>query len=148
MLGDFSTPNQQFLLNQYQSFAESSNYTLRKFASMYSKFLVEWMADFEAPILKIVEILFKDKDDSNKIYLVDTIITLSKFKNHVFLQAYFNIISYQFPWRVRYELISKVDKLAQVLGSTEKFKAFLPYMIKYINDIEPQIRSISCLKLK
>lgn len=92
MLGDFSTPNQQFLLNQYQSFAESSNYTLRKFASMYSKFLVEWMADFEAPILKIVEILFKDKDDSNKIYLVDTIITLSKF-----VLAFLNIEKSRIP---------------------------------------------------
>ena len=81
MLGDFSSPNQQFLLAQYQSFAENSNFALRKFASMYSKFLVEWLADFEAPILKIVEILFKDKDESNKIYLVDTLITLSKFVN-------------------------------------------------------------------
>lgn len=66
----------------------------------------------------------------------------------MFLQAYFNLISYQFPWRVRYELISKVDKLAEVLGSPEKFKPFLTYMIKYINDIEPEIRSISCLKLR
>lgn len=54
MLGDFSNPNQQFLLTQYQTFAESSNFVLRKFASQYSKYLVEWMADFEAPILKIV----------------------------------------------------------------------------------------------
>lgn len=49
---------------------------------------------------------------------------------------------------MRYELISKVEKLAEVLGSPEKFKPFLTYMIKYINDIEPEIRSISCLKLR
>lgn len=36
--------------------------TLRKFAAMYSKYLAEWLLDFEAPILKIVEVLFKDKD--------------------------------------------------------------------------------------
>ena len=35
-----------------------------------------------------------------------------------------------------------------MLGSPEKFKPFLTYMIKYINDIEPEIRSISCLKLR
>lgn len=29
---------------------------------MYSKYLVEWLNNFEAPILKIVEVLFKDKD--------------------------------------------------------------------------------------
>lgn len=40
MLGNFSAPNQQFLLAQYQSFAESSVLVLRKFASMYSKYLV------------------------------------------------------------------------------------------------------------
>ena len=54
MLGDFSGPNQQFLLAQYQSFAESPVFVLRKFASMYSRYIVEWLADFEAPILKIV----------------------------------------------------------------------------------------------
>jgi predicted RNA-binding protein len=52
---------------------------LRRFAAINSKYLVEWLADFEAPILKIVELLFKDKEDSNKIYLIDTIINLSKF---------------------------------------------------------------------
>ena len=91
MLGDFSSPNQQFLLAQYQSFAENSNFSLRKFASMYSKYLVEWLADFEPAILKIVEILFKDKDESNKIYLVDTIISLSKF---VFLSLYRKIMHF------------------------------------------------------
>ncbi len=30
----------------------------------------------------------------------------------------------------------------------ESFKTFLSYIIKYINDIEPEIRSISCLKLE
>jgi hypothetical protein len=54
MLGDFSSPNQQMLLTQYQSFAESPSFALRKFASMYSKYLVSWLADYEAPILKIV----------------------------------------------------------------------------------------------
>jgi hypothetical protein len=79
MLGDFSSANQQFLLSQYQTLVESPVLVLRRFAAMYSKHLVEWLADFEAPILKIVELLFKDKDESNKIYLVDTIIQLSKF---------------------------------------------------------------------
>ena len=62
MLGSFSGPNQQFLLNTYQSFAESQTLCLRKFAAKYSQYLVEWLADFEAPILKIVEIMFKDKE--------------------------------------------------------------------------------------
>ena len=62
MLGDFSSPNQQFLLSQYQLFAESPLFQLRRFAAMYSKYLVEWLSDYEAPKLKIVEILFKDKD--------------------------------------------------------------------------------------
>lgn len=54
MLGDFSNPNQQFLLSQYQAFAESPVVCLRRFAAMYSKHLVEFLADFEAPIIKIV----------------------------------------------------------------------------------------------
>ena len=79
MLGNFSAPNQQLLLNNYQAFAESATFPLRKFAAKHSANLAQWLADFEAPILKIVEILFKDKEESNKIYLIDTIIALSKF---------------------------------------------------------------------
>lgn len=40
MLGDFSNINQQFLLNQYQLFSESPQFQLRRFAAMYSKYLV------------------------------------------------------------------------------------------------------------
>ena len=52
------------------------------------------------------------------------------------LQSYFNLISYQFTWRVRYELISKIELLAAAMGR-EHFKSFLTYYIKYLNDIEP-----------
>lgn len=63
------------------------------------------------------------------------------------LQSYFNIISYQFTWRVRYELISKIEKLAQAMGK-DNFKSFLGYYVKYLNDIEPEIRSIANSKLE
>ena len=78
--------------------------------------------------------------------MVDTIIELAKIKPPTALQPYFNLISYQFSWRVRYELIAKIGYLADAMGK-ESFKTFLSYIIKYINDIEPEIRSISCLKL-
>lgn len=75
----FSTPNQQFLLSNYLAFAESPHLPLRKYASKYSADLALSLNEFEGPILKIVEILFKDKEESNKIYLIDTIIALSRF---------------------------------------------------------------------
>lgn len=54
--------------------AESESAMLRKFAALYSSDLVNWIKCNEPVILKIVEMLFKDKEESNKIYLVDTII--------------------------------------------------------------------------
>ena len=72
---------------------------------------------------------------------------MAKVKPPATLQSYFNVISYQFTWRIRYELISKVEKLAQAMGK-ENFKSFLGYYIKYINDIEPEIRSIANNKLE
>lgn len=47
---------------------------MRKFAAMYSSDLVNWIKCNEGMVLKIVEVLFKDKEEANKIYLVDTII--------------------------------------------------------------------------
>ena len=78
--------------------------------------------------------------------MIDTIIELSRFKAPSALQSYFNMISYQFTWRIRYELISKLEKLAAAIGK-ENFKTFLTYYTKYINDIEPEIRSIANRKL-
>jgi hypothetical protein len=40
---------------------------------------VEWVGVNEAQILRIVELLFRDKEESSKIELVETIIQLSKF---------------------------------------------------------------------
>ena len=90
--------------------------------------------------------LAKDKEEGNKIYLIDAIIELAKVKSPSALQSYFNLISYQFTWRVRYELISKIELLAEAMGR-EQFKSFLTYYIKYLNDIEPEIRSIANSKL-
>lgn len=90
--------------------------SIRKYASKYSKDLVQWFSISETVISKIIDLLFKDKEESNKIYLIDTVIELAKLKSPTSLQPYFNLISYQFSWRIRYELISKIDKLAAAMG--------------------------------
>jgi len=81
------------------------------------------------------------------LLLIDAVIELSRVKPPATLQSYFNIISYQFTWRVRYELISKIERLAQAMRK-ENFKSFLGYYVKYLNDIEPEIRSIANSKLE
>lgn len=101
-LANFCPPNQTDFLNCYLAMAESESPLIRKFAAMYSSDLVSWIKVNEPLILKIVEVLFKDKEEANKIYLVDTIIELAKIKPPTSLQPYFNLISYQFSWRVRY----------------------------------------------
>lgn len=50
----------------------------RKYAAKYSKDLVQFVRLNEAAIMKIVDALFKDKEESNKIYLIDTLIQLAK----------------------------------------------------------------------
>lgn len=135
------------MLNLYQSMAEGRSAVQRKFATMYSKYLVQCIECNETAIMRIVELLFKDKDENNKIYLVDTVIELSRSKPVPALQPYFNLISYQFAWRIRYELIAKIERLAEAIGK-DSFKFFMAYYVKYINDIDPEIRSIAILKLQ
>lgn len=60
-LGNFSQPNQQELIQNYASLAESNSTLRRKYASKYCKDLVGWIGIAEAPILKIIEVLTKDK---------------------------------------------------------------------------------------
>lgn len=146
-LGHFSAATQQEFLLNYTALAESSSTQRRRYAARHAKELVGWIGVAEAGVLKVVEVLTKDKEEANKIFLIDAIIELAKVKPPATLQSYFNIISYQFTWRIRYELISKVEKLAQAMGR-ENFKSFLGYYVKYINDIEPEIRSIANSKLE
>lgn len=64
--------------------------------------MIKWISLIESKILKIIDLISKDKDETNKLFLIDTIIELSKFKAPSALQSYFNMISYQFTWRIRY----------------------------------------------
>ncbi len=125
---------------------ESKSIHLQKYAAKHSATLVSHLSLHEAAIMKIVDCLFKDTDEVNKIFLIDTVIELARTKSVTSLQSYFNKISYQFTWRIRYELISKVERLGEAMGK-DNFKQFLNFLVKFINDIEPQIRSITCLKL-
>ena len=77
-LGEFSNQNQQNLIGMYTAMVEGNSTSLKKFAAMYSQFLPRWLACSEPAILKIIDLLFKDKEEANKIYLVDTIIELAK----------------------------------------------------------------------
>ncbi len=61
-LGNFCPPNQNDFLALYQQMAESDSVVLRKFAAMYSSDLVNWIKVNEVAIMKIVEVLFKDKE--------------------------------------------------------------------------------------
>ena len=60
-LGFFSVPNQQELIANYLSFVEDSSIIKRKYAAKYSKDLIKWLGCAEGTILKIIELLSKDK---------------------------------------------------------------------------------------
>jgi hypothetical protein len=93
----------------YLKAANEESIVSRKYAAKYSKDLVQYLKLNENIIMKVIEALFKDKEEANKIYLIDTLIQLAKFvpslltqKQQATLQPYLNLISYQFTWRIRY----------------------------------------------
>jgi hypothetical protein len=61
-LGNFSPANQQELLQNYTALAESPSPMRRKYAAKYSKDLVTWLSLSEPAILRIIELLTKDKE--------------------------------------------------------------------------------------
>ena len=48
--------------------------TSRKYAAKYSSRLISNMKINETLVMKIVDVLFKDKEEANKIFLIDTLI--------------------------------------------------------------------------
>lgn len=60
-LGVFSAPNQQELIGNYMTLVDDASIIKRKYAAKYSKDLIAWIGIVEANILKIIEILSKDK---------------------------------------------------------------------------------------
>jgi hypothetical protein len=53
-LGNFSAANQQELLQNYTTLAESPSPVRRKYAAKYSKDLIGWLSLAEAAILRVV----------------------------------------------------------------------------------------------
>ena len=60
-LGHFSVPSQQELVGNYLSLVEDPSITKRRFAAKYSRDLIPWLGVSEGSILKIIELLSKDK---------------------------------------------------------------------------------------
>lgn len=86
VLGAVSAPSQTELLKYgsilfslYLKAANDESLTSRKYAAKYSKDLVQYTRLNENLVMKVIDTLFKDKEESNKIYLIDTLIQLAKF---------------------------------------------------------------------
>ena len=91
---------------------------------------------FEKDILEIVQTLLKDDEDFVRFYLVEALINLSNYltisKHKDTISSYFNILSNDIAWRIKYMICDKVLELGQSFGKDLTKSSILPAFLKFL----------------
>lgn len=86
------------------------------------------------------------------MYLVDTLIALSRTnfwqKNSPFVLNGFKSLAEDQSWRVRYYLCEKLPEIGEATGKESYKKNFQAYHLKFLQDSEPEMKSVAALKVE
>lgn len=86
------------------------------------------------------------------MYVVDSAVALCKTqlhtKNNALAISFFKTLAEDLSWRVRYYFCDKLVEVAQSSGKDQYKKLFQPYHLKFLQDPEPEMKSIACLRIE
>ncbi|CAD8059843.1 unnamed protein product [Paramecium sonneborni] len=148
-----SQNNQNELINIYLKMSQDQIPQVRKFASMYFQDLVKHFPLVnEAFIQNILNSFIKDEQDFIRMYIVDSLIQTSKTpffqKQQNFILNMFKQLAEDQSWRVRYYLCDKLAEIGEALSKDGYRKNFQMYHLKFLQDTEPEMKSIAALKIE
>jgi len=132
-------------------FSKEDSPAIRKEIASVLKDLAVYL---EKEIFSSIFITFlKDSNDSIKIHLIDSIISL-KFHKQIdtfqdFISDCIMSLSIDESWRVRFSVADKIQELLALPNITQKLKTSLvDIFAKLFEDSESEIRNTCCLKLE
>ena len=104
-------------------------------------------------IKKLINIILKDKNDSMRIDIVNIIMSIRQHPNiNDFISVIYELIpklSEDTNWRVRLTVADKLNEILNFPNIDNKFRqTSITIFAKLIEDTEPEIRNICCLRLE
>ncbi|CAD8061663.1 unnamed protein product [Paramecium sonneborni] len=153
IINQVSQNNQNDLINIVLKISQDQIPQVRKFSSMYFQDLVRhYPIVNDAFIQNILNSFIKDEQDFIRMYIVDSLIASSKTaffqKQQNFVLNMFKQLAEDQSWRVRYYFCEKLADIGDSVGKEGYRRNFQNYHLKFLQDNEPEMKSIAALKIE
>ena len=148
---DLNKNNKNLAINYFDKFLVDNNISVKKeFLSEITEISLLLSIDY---IKKLINTILKDKNDSMRIDIVNIMISIKEHKNiNDFMDTIFDLIpklSEDTNWRVRLTVSDKLVDFINFPNVSNIFKQnAVNIFAKLLEDSEPEIRNVCCLRLE
>ena len=147
---DLNGSNKTVALNYFDKFLVDNNISVKKeLLNEITEISLELSIDY---IKKMINTILKDKNDSMRIDLVNIMLSIRTHKNiNEFIDTIYDLIpklSEDNNWRVRLTVSDKLNDFLNFPNINNNFRQLsVNIFAKLLEDTEPEIRNICCLRL-
>ena len=147
---DLNGSNKTVALNYFDKFLVDNNISVKKeLLNEITEISLELSIEY---IKKMVNTILKDKNDSMRIDLVNIMLSIRTHKNiNEFIDTIYDLIpklSEDSNWRVRLTVSDKLNDFLNFPNINNNFRQLsVNIFAKLLEDTEPEIRNICCLRL-
>ena len=147
---DLNGNNKTVALNYFDKFLVDNNISVKKeLLNEITEISLELSIDY---IKKMINTILKDKNDSMRIDLVNIMLSIRTHKNiNEFIDTIYDLIpklSEDSNWRVRLTVSDKLNDFLNFPNINNNFRQLsVNIFAKLLEDTEPEIRNICCLRL-
>ncbi|EAR90169.2 serine/threonine-protein phosphatase 2A 65 kDa regulatory subunit A beta (macronuclear) [Tetrahymena thermophila SB210] len=150
--GQVSSSFQQELNKIYLAATRDQIPQVKKQASLNLKdFVAVACPKSDDVVLSIINQNIEEEQDFVRLYMVDACTRYLKTegtqKNHSIIHQHLKNLSEDKSWRIKYYLCEKLQEVTQSLGKSDFKRLIFGNYIKYLEDQEPELRSIAATKL-
>jgi serine/threonine-protein phosphatase 2A regulatory subunit A len=148
---DLNENNKTLALNYFDKYLVDSNIYLRKeLLNKITEISLLLSIDY---IKKLINTILKDKNDSMRIDIINIIMSI---RQHPKINDFYDVIYDLIPklaedtnWRVRLTVSDKLNDILNFPNIDNKFRqTSINIFAKLIEDTEPEIRNICCLRIE
>ena len=148
---DLNKNNKALALNYFDKFVVDNSISIRKeLLNEITEITLLLSIDY---IKKLINTILKDKNDSMRIDIINIIMSI---KQHPNINDFINVIYELIPklaedtnWRERHTVTDKLNDILKIPNIDNKFKqTCVNIFAQLVEDPEPEIRNICCLRLE
>lgn len=148
---DLNKNNKTIAINYFDKFVVDNNISIRK--ELLNEIIdITLMLPIDY-IKKLIAVILKDKNDSMRIDIINIILSIRQHPNiNEFIEVIYDLVpklAEDTNWRVRLTVADKLNEILEYPNIDNKFRQIATNIFaKLVDDSEPEIRNVCCLRLK